>query len=111
MSCEAPLTRRGLDPDPSVESNLTDLIDAVKRSNADVGIAFDGDGDRMLAVDETGAALDGDQIVAAFDGTQPHEEAQTPSLARVEWEHIQRIYELCGRNVSETRSPSPKPCG
>src|SRR6185437_11521714 len=30
----------------------------------DLGIAFDGDGDRMLAVDENGVALDGDQIVA-----------------------------------------------
>ena len=30
----------------------------------DLGIAFDGDGDRMLAVDETGAAIDGDQIIA-----------------------------------------------
>ena len=32
----------------------------------DLGVAFDGDGDRMLAVDETGAALDGDQILAVL---------------------------------------------
>ena len=44
---------------------------------------------------------DADQIVAAFDGIQPQEEAQTPSLARVEWEHIQRILVDCGGNVSQ----------
>jgi len=44
---------------------------------------------------------DADQIVAAFDGTRPQDEAQTPSLARVEWEHIQRILVDCGGNVSQ----------
>ncbi|HZC74390.1 MAG TPA: phosphoglucosamine mutase, partial [Gaiellaceae bacterium] len=34
--------------------------------NLDLGIAFDGDGDRMLAVDENGAPLDGDQILAVL---------------------------------------------
>ena len=42
-----------------------------------------------------------DQIVAAFDGTQPPEDAQAPSLARVEWEHIQRILADCDGNVSQ----------
>ncbi len=42
-----------------------DLLQEVVRSgDFDLGIAFDGDGDRMLAVDETGAPLDGDQILA-----------------------------------------------
>jgi phosphoglucosamine mutase len=36
----------------------------VAEGGYDLGIAFDGDGDRMLAVDETGAAVDGDQIIA-----------------------------------------------
>ena len=44
---------------------------------------------------------DADQIVAAFDGTQPHDDAQAPSLARVEWEHIQRILSDCSGNVSQ----------
>jgi phosphoglucosamine mutase len=44
-----------------------DLLQDVVRSGAfDLGIAFDGDGDRMLAVDETGAPLDGDQILAVL---------------------------------------------
>jgi phosphoglucosamine mutase len=40
------------------------LISAVKRENADAGLAFDGDGDRLIAVDETGRELDGDAIMA-----------------------------------------------
>jgi two-component system response regulator RegA len=43
---------------------------------------------------------DADQIVAAFEGTQPDEPAEVPSLARVEWEHIQRVLADCGGNVS-----------
>lgn len=41
-----------------------DLQAAVLSHGADIGLAFDGDADRMLAVDETGALLDGDEIVA-----------------------------------------------
>jgi two-component system response regulator RegA len=44
---------------------------------------------------------DADQIVAAFDGTRPLEPAAVPSLARVEWEHIQRVLADCGGNVSQ----------
>ena len=42
------------------------LQEVVRAGGHDLGIAFDGDGDRMLAVDETGEALDGDQIVAVL---------------------------------------------
>ncbi len=45
-------------------TDLALLQDTVRRGDFDLGIAFDGDGDRMLAVDENGAALDGDQILA-----------------------------------------------
>ena len=44
---------------------------------------------------------DADQIVAAFDGVQPPETAEIPSLARVEWEHIQRVLTDCNGNVSQ----------
>ncbi len=40
------------------------LQEVVRSGDFDLGIAFDGDGDRMLAVDETGESLDGDQILA-----------------------------------------------
>ena len=42
------------------------LQEVVRTGGYDLGIAFDGDGDRMLAVDEAGAALDGDQILAVL---------------------------------------------
>ena len=42
------------------------LQEVVQTGGYDLGVAFDGDGDRMLAVDESGAALDGDQILAVL---------------------------------------------
>ena len=42
------------------------LQDVVRSGAYDLGVAFDGDGDRMLAVDEKGGALDGDQILAVL---------------------------------------------
>ena len=45
-------------------TDLTTLQQAVTSSGADLGIAFDGDGDRMLAVDARGQVVDGDQILA-----------------------------------------------
>jgi phosphoglucosamine mutase len=45
-------------------TDLKALAQTVREGGLDFGIAFDGDGDRMLAVDETGATVDGDQIVA-----------------------------------------------
>ena len=45
-------------------TDLRALQDLVKRERLDLGVAFDGDGDRMLAVDGNGEVVDGDQIVA-----------------------------------------------
>lgn len=45
-------------------TNLVPLIELVKRGSFDLGIAHDGDADRMLAVDESGNEVDGDQIIA-----------------------------------------------
>ncbi len=45
-------------------THLAGLAAKVVECRADLGIAFDGDGDRMLAVDEAGATVDGDQILA-----------------------------------------------
>jgi len=47
-------------------TDLAALSAKVRNGGFDLGIAFDGDGDRMLAVDENGAPVDGDQIVAAL---------------------------------------------
>lgn len=47
-------------------THMESLIDAVLSHGADVGIAHDGDADRCLAVDHTGARIDGDQIMAVL---------------------------------------------
>ncbi|MCC7271795.1 MAG: phosphomannomutase/phosphoglucomutase [Alphaproteobacteria bacterium] len=50
-------------PDPTVPENLVDLQAAVAREKADLGIAFDGDGDRIGVVDGGGRILWGDQLL------------------------------------------------
>jgi len=61
-------------PDPTVPKNLEQLIDAVKQEGADVGIAFDGDADRIGLVDNEGHILFGDQflILMARDVLREH---------------------------------------
>jgi phosphomannomutase/phosphoglucomutase len=53
-------------PDPTVVENLHDLQAAVKKEKAELGIAFDGDGDRIGAVDERGTVVFGDQLLVLF---------------------------------------------
>lgn len=45
-------------------THMEDLVEAVISNKADIGLAFDGDADRLLAVDENGKMVDGDQIMA-----------------------------------------------
>ena len=52
-------------PEP-IESNLSLLINAVKTFRADIGIAHDGDADRMMAVDKNGRYITGDELLALF---------------------------------------------
>jgi len=53
-------------PDPTVPALLHDLIAEVRRTRADFGIGFDGDADRIGAVDSTGRIVFGDQLLALF---------------------------------------------
>ena len=50
-------------PDPTVTENLHDTIAAVRKHNADIGLAFDGDGDRIGVIDETGRIIWGDELM------------------------------------------------
>jgi phosphomannomutase len=70
-------------PDPTVPENLVQLRDEVARRGCDLGIAFDGDGDRIGVVDASGRILWGDQlmIVLARDVLKRHPGA--PILADV----------------------------
>lgn len=53
-------------PDPIVEGNLRDLIDTIQRERLDLGIGFDGDGDRIGVIDENGNVIWGDMLLAIF---------------------------------------------
>lgn len=53
-------------PDPTVPENLELLIERVKHEKADIGIAYDGDADRIGAVDEKGNILWGDELLVLF---------------------------------------------
>ncbi len=53
-------------PDPTLPENLAALIAAVKSGGAELGVAFDGDGDRIGAIDEQGHVLWGDQLLLIF---------------------------------------------
>ena len=53
-------------PDPTVEKNLEDLKRCVADNYCDLGIAFDGDGDRIGVIDDQGEALWGDELMCLF---------------------------------------------
>ena len=54
------------DPDPTIEANLQDLIVKVKETKADLGIALDGDGDRLMVVTATGKVIWPDYVLMLF---------------------------------------------
>jgi len=53
-------------PDPTVEANLTDLKKLVAEKKLEVGVGYDGDGDRLGAIDGKGRVLWGDQLMILF---------------------------------------------
>ncbi|MCY1000793.1 phosphomannomutase/phosphoglucomutase [Myxococcus sp. MISCRS1] len=66
LFCEMDATFPNHHPDPTVVENLQDLIAAVKREKAEVGIAYDGDSDRIGVIDDQGNILWGDQLMVLF---------------------------------------------
>jgi len=66
LFCEPDGTFPNHHPDPTVEKNLKDLIQEMKSGKYDVGIAFDGDADRIGVVDDSGSILWADQLMAIF---------------------------------------------
>jgi phosphomannomutase / phosphoglucomutase len=66
LFCDSDGTFPNHHPDPTVDENLEDLIDAVRDDEHDLGIAFDGDADRLGAVDENGDIVRGDIILLLF---------------------------------------------
>ncbi|MEW9081772.1 phosphomannomutase/phosphoglucomutase [Caldanaerobacter subterraneus] len=66
LYCESDPTFPNHFPDPVKEENLKDLIEEVKRVKADLGVAFDGDGDRIGVVDEKGNIIWGDMLMILY---------------------------------------------
>lgn len=66
LFCDVDGTFPNHHPDPTVPKNLEALIKAVIDSKADAGIAYDGDGDRIGVVDETGRVIYGDKLLMIF---------------------------------------------
>ncbi len=96
------------------DGNGLDVISALKRRRPEArGIILTGYGNiatavnavKLGAVDYLAKPVDADDVVAALlahDNKKIEPPENPMSADRVRWEHIQRIYELCGRNVSET---------
>jgi phosphomannomutase / phosphoglucomutase len=66
LYCESDGTFPNHHPDPTVVENLADLIAEVRRSGSDLGIAFDGDADRIGVVDERGEIVWGDHVLILY---------------------------------------------
>ena len=66
MFCESDGTFPNHHPDPTVPKNLEDLIRAVKKDRVDVGIAFDGDADRIGVIDNNGEIIWGDYLLIIY---------------------------------------------
>jgi phosphomannomutase len=88
-------------PDPSEEHNMQDLIAKVKESGADLGVAFDGDGDRIGAVDNEGRILFGDQIMVFFAKDVLLEEKNATIIADVKASQVlfDKIAEFGGKPI------------
>jgi len=66
LFCESDGTFPNHHPDPTVPKNVEALIAAVKKDRADVGIAFDGDADRIGVIDDTGEIIWGDYLLIIY---------------------------------------------
>jgi phosphomannomutase len=96
-------------PDPTVAENLVQLQEVVRREGCDLGVAFDGDGDRIGAVDAKGRIVWGDQlmIVLARDVLRRHPGA--PILADVKASQVlfDEIARMGGKPVMLPTGHSP----
>jgi len=81
-------------PDPTVEKNLADLKQLVADKGLDFGIAFDGDGDRIGAVDGKGRVIWGDQLLMILAGPVLEEQPGATIIADVK--ASQKLFDRVG---------------
>ncbi|MFL5961887.1 MAG: phosphoglucosamine mutase [Gaiellaceae bacterium] len=75
-------------------TDLALLQQTVVDGDYDLGIAFDGDGDRMLAVDENGAAVDGDQIIAILALDQEVDQVAVTVMTNLGFHALMREHDI-----------------
>ena len=96
-------------PDPTIPENLAQLIEVVRREGCDLGIAFDGDGDRIGVVDKEGRILWGDQLMVVFAEDVLRRHPGAPIIADVKSSQVlfDEIARLGGRPVMTATGHSP----
>ncbi len=96
-------------PDPTVEENLIQLREEVLRHGCDLGIAFDGDGDRIGVIDERGRILWGDQLLVLLAGPVLAEMPGATIIADVKSSQVffDEIERLGGRPLMSRTGHSP----
>ena len=86
-------------PDPAEPENLQDLINAVQQQSADVGLAFDGDGDRLGVVTPKGEIIWPDKMMMLFAQDIIARNPQTPVIFDVKCStHLERVITEAGGN-------------
>jgi phosphomannomutase/phosphoglucomutase len=83
-------------PDPTVEENVRELREVVLAKKADLGIAFDGDSDRIGAIDETGRVIWGDELLVIFSREILREHPGATVISEVKCS--QRLFDDIERN-------------
>ena len=85
-------------PDPTVEANLADLRKLVAEKSLDFGVAFDGDGDRIGAIDGEGRVIWGDQLLQIYAAAVLREHSGATVIADVKASQalFDRVAELGG---------------
>ena len=83
LFCEPDSSFPNHEPDPSQEKNLQDLIAKVIETEADIGIAFDGDADRITIVDEKGRIIWGDELMILLSREVLRENPNATIIAEV----------------------------
>ncbi len=107
-------------PDPTVPENLEQIIKTVREKKLDVGIAFDGDGDRLGVVDDEGSILWGDQLLMLYAADILREKPKAVIIADVKasgalFDEVERLggtplmwktgHSLIKSKMKETSSP------
>jgi len=88
-------------PDPTVPEALKDLIQTVKNTNADLGIAYDGDADRIGVIDDEGSIIWGDKLMILFARDILPENPGAPIISEVKASQLlySEIKKLGGRPI------------